>query len=273
MNLQLKTWQKILLTLFCFGIAIVGFIIKLPSTFRGYDKELHSAFYFCAAVFLNILFAKRNIIIHAVIFGALYVFGILIEHGQVMSKQLWQIPHGRYDPEDVQGNLKGLLLFSAVWLVYIAIYYLTRQKEETAPVKANAATATEELVYEDKGEYFLLDYSPGNSEMIIRKINRQGSNSSFNIDLYFKAVHHIQLPTKMEDIKICKVPRKHIAFQNPYNREAIYRISDKNGNTAFIDAGVFVVFHNELDMLTSSLGDFTWSSSNREVFSDTIKGD
>lgn len=273
MNFQLKTWQKILLTLFCFGIAIIGFIVKLPSEFRGYDKELHATFYFCAAAFLNILFAKRNIIIHSVIFGALYVFGIMIEHGQVMSKKLWQIPHGRYDPEDVQGNLRGLLLFSAVWLVYIAIYYLTRRKEDAAPVKAGTTAVTEEWLYEDKGDYFLLDYSPGHSEMVIRRINKSDSENVFNIDLFFKGVHNIQLPTRMEDISIRKVARKNVAFENPYNREAVYMIKDKNGNTGFIDASVFIVFHNKLDILTSSLGDFTWSDGNKEIFSTVIKDD
>ncbi|MFT3980241.1 MAG: hypothetical protein QM687_07220 [Ferruginibacter sp.] len=119
--MALKTWHKLLLTAFFFGIAVVGFILKLPSAFRQYDKELHSAFYFCAAAFLNILFAKRNILVHALLFGSLYLFGMAIEYGQVYSKRKWHIPHGRYDPEDVQANLKGLLLFSAVWLLITGI--------------------------------------------------------------------------------------------------------------------------------------------------------
>lgn len=247
MNLQLKTWQKILLTLFCFGIAIVGFIIKLPSTFRGYDKELHAAFYFCAAAFLNILFAKRNILIHALIFGALYLFGMAIEHAQVFSKKMWQIPHGRYDPEDVQGNLRGLLLFSAVWLLYIAIYYLARQKEAPVPVTTPGTANAEELIYEDKGDYFLAGFSPGNNELLIRSSNNTNAGKVFSIDLCFKAVHHIQLPAKMQGIRVCKVSRKNIPSlkPNPSGREAIYRIEDNSGNSAYIDAGSFTVFHNE----------------------------
>lgn len=128
MSIQLKTWQKILGTFIFFGIAVIGFIIKLPAAFRGYDKELHTAFYFLAAAFLNILFARRNIFIHAILFGTLYVFGMAIEHGQVLSKKLWHIPHGRYDPEDVQGNLLGLIIFSAAWLIITAISYLTKKK-------------------------------------------------------------------------------------------------------------------------------------------------
>lgn len=133
----MKTWQKVVLTLFCFGIAVVAFIIKLPSAFRGYDKELHTAFYFCAAAFLNILFARRNLVIHAIIFGFLYVFGMAIEHGQVLSKKLWHIPHGRYDPEDVQGNLKGLIAFSVLWLIYTGIALITAKKDK--PIATTAS--------------------------------------------------------------------------------------------------------------------------------------
>lgn len=131
MRIQLKTWQKILLTLFCFGIAVVGFILKLPGAFRQYDKQLHTAFYFLAAAFLNILFAKRNLFIHALIFGALYLFGMAIEHGQVLSKKLWHIPHGRYDPEDVQSNLKGLIAFSVLWIIITGISYVAIKKKPT----------------------------------------------------------------------------------------------------------------------------------------------
>jgi hypothetical protein len=41
--------SKLILTFFCFSLAIVGFIIKLPHVFRHYDKELHSLFYFFSA--------------------------------------------------------------------------------------------------------------------------------------------------------------------------------------------------------------------------------
>jgi magnesium-transporting ATPase (P-type) len=133
--MQLKFRHKLLISFFCFGIAIAGFILKLPSAFRQYDKELHAAFYFFAAAFLNILFAKRNILVHAVIFGILYVFGMAIEHAQVLSKKRWQIPHGRYDPEDVQSNLKGLILFSILWLVFTGISFLISKTKNTKEEK------------------------------------------------------------------------------------------------------------------------------------------
>lgn len=125
-NLSITT--KLVIAVFCFGIAIVGFMLKLPSMFRGMDKEMHAAFYFLAAAFLNILFAKRNLIIHAIIFGFLYMFGYAIELAQEYSNKFFHKRiHGRFDPEDVASNLQGLIYFSAIWIVYAAISFLIRK--------------------------------------------------------------------------------------------------------------------------------------------------
>lgn len=110
---------KIILLLIFLGLSVLGFMVKLPPVFRHADKEMHSLFYFSAAAFLNLLFAKKNILWHSIIFLMLYLFGIAIELAQEYSnKLLHKRIHGRYDVEDVQANLKGLLLFSACWIVY-----------------------------------------------------------------------------------------------------------------------------------------------------------
>lgn len=128
MKLNLSITQKIVLAVFCFGIAIVGFMLKLPSMFRGMDKEMHAAFYFVAAAFLNILFAKRNLLIHVLIFGFLYAFGYSIERAQEYSNKFFRSRiHGRFDPEDVAANLQGLLYFSFIWVIVIAISFLVRK--------------------------------------------------------------------------------------------------------------------------------------------------
>lgn len=128
MNLNLSITQKIVLAVFCFGIAIVGFMLKLPSMFRGMDKEMHAAFYFAAAAFLNILFAKRNLLIHVFIFGFLYAFGYAIERAQEYSNKFFRSRiHGRFDPEDVAANLQGLIYFSFIWVIVIAISFLVRK--------------------------------------------------------------------------------------------------------------------------------------------------
>ena len=73
MKLSLNTGTKILLVILFFVVSVAGFMIKLPSGFRHSDKELHAAYYFIAAAFLNLLFSNKNIWIHGLIFGCLYL--------------------------------------------------------------------------------------------------------------------------------------------------------------------------------------------------------
>ena len=122
MKVLLTVWQRVLVVFICFAIAVIGFMIKLPSGFRHIDKELHATFYFLAAAFLNVLFAKSNLARHVLLFIALYVFGIAIEYGQAYSNKFFHRRiHGRFDPEDIQWNLKGLIAFSLLWLIYTTV--------------------------------------------------------------------------------------------------------------------------------------------------------
>ena len=123
--MKLNKWTKILLVSVCFALAIVGFMVKLPSGFKHFDKELHSIFYFFAAAFLNLLFANKKIVLHLLIFISLYLFGISIEYAQAYSNNFFHVKiHGRYDPEDVQSNLKGLIAFSICWIIYVAFLFV-----------------------------------------------------------------------------------------------------------------------------------------------------
>jgi len=122
--MKLNTGTKIFLVIFCLALSFVGFLIKLPSLLRHIDKEMHTAFYFLAAAFLNLLFAGRNILKHSIIFIVLYLFGTTVEYAQEYSnKLLHKRIHGRYDIEDVQANLKGLVLFSILWITYNMILF------------------------------------------------------------------------------------------------------------------------------------------------------
>ena len=123
--MKLNNWTKISLVVLFISLSVIGYMVKLPSNFRHIDKELHSAFYFAAAAFLNLLFAKRNIIKHVVIFISLYLFGLAIEYAQEYSNKFFRRKiHGRYDIEDIQANLKGLVLFSICWILVVAILFV-----------------------------------------------------------------------------------------------------------------------------------------------------
>jgi hypothetical protein len=135
MEIKLNTPTKWLLFFFWLIASVVGFLVKLPSGFRHYDKELHTAFYFLAAGFLNILFTNGKLTRHIIIFLALYFFSISIEYAQEYSNKLLHVRiHGRYDPEDVKANLKGLIAFSVLWVIYrlaLAVYNRSTFKPAT----------------------------------------------------------------------------------------------------------------------------------------------
>jgi hypothetical protein len=46
----------------------------------------------------------------------------------------------------------------------------------------------------------------------------------------------------------------------------IYKITAGDGKFYYLNAGVFGVYKNKLDILESSLGDFTFSSGNELIF-------
>jgi hypothetical protein len=132
MKFGLTVRQRVFIVLTLFAIAIIGFMLKLPSGFRHIDKELHTAFYFGAAAFLNILFARTNLLRHAAIFIALYLFGMAIEWAQAYSNRFFRTRiHGRFDPEDLQSNLYGLVAFSAVWFVVVVVMLAYKKSSRT----------------------------------------------------------------------------------------------------------------------------------------------
>jgi len=134
MKIRITFWQKILLALVAFAVAIIGFMVRLPSAFSHADKEMHTLFYFLSATFLNILFAKRNLLVHAFIFGFLYAFGVGIEYAQQYSNTyLHKKIHGNFDPEDIHANLQGLIAFSALWLFYAAAMFLWNTMKRKDP--------------------------------------------------------------------------------------------------------------------------------------------
>ncbi|HEY1023028.1 MAG TPA: hypothetical protein VGE06_11985 [Flavisolibacter sp.] len=133
----LAGWQKFTVLAFCFVITVIGFMIKLPAAFRHIDKELHAGFYFLAAAVLNLLFAGTSLLRHVVIFISLYVFGMGIEAAQEYSNRFFRKRiHGRFDPEDIQGNLTGLIAFSLLWFLVVAAVLLYRKMQLNKKIDA-----------------------------------------------------------------------------------------------------------------------------------------
>jgi hypothetical protein len=137
----MKPWlspvAKFMVAFICMAIAVYGFMIKLPSGFRHIDKELHSLFYFLAAAFFNFLFVNRKLWKHVLLFVLLYLFGAGIELAQEYSNRFFKVRiHGRYDPEDLQANLNGLLAFSALWCLTMIVLLLFKTNNKSLHDKA-----------------------------------------------------------------------------------------------------------------------------------------
>lgn len=132
MNTTPTLRKKLLLTGILFLLSVLGLLIKLPVPFRHIDRELHFAFYFVAAGYMNIVFAHGRLTLHALIFAVLYAFGVAIEYAQAYSNRFFSIRiHGNYDPVDVSYNLQGLIAFSAVWVVGRIFYVFYKKRTQT----------------------------------------------------------------------------------------------------------------------------------------------
>ena len=133
MRFKITNSTKIVLVVFCFIASVVGFLVKLPSSFRHIDKELHFAYYFLAAAFLNILFGIKNFFRHIFISVILYLFGVGIEFAQEEYNKVFHVRfHGRYDPEDVKANLEGLVIFSIVWAITMLFVLALKANKKTS---------------------------------------------------------------------------------------------------------------------------------------------
>lgn len=135
MNLKFNNQTRALLVFIWLLLSVVGFMIKLPSGFRHSDKQLHAAYYFFAAFFLNVLYTNGKFTTHFLIVVILFVFSMSIEFAQEFSNKFFRAPiHGRFDPEDVKYNLIGLIAYSVLWVSYrLALIVYNRLTLKQAP--------------------------------------------------------------------------------------------------------------------------------------------
>jgi len=111
--------KKLIVLILFFCVSVIGFMVKLPVLFREHDKELHLLFYFGAAIFLSVLFARNNYFYHFLVLWTLSCFGVLIECSQEVSNLfVTKRIHGNFDIEDVVFNTMGLFIAFIVWTGY-----------------------------------------------------------------------------------------------------------------------------------------------------------
>ena len=117
-------------------ISTFGFMLKLPHIFRKVDTELHFLFYFCAALMVNLLIKKEQIIYHIIIFVVLFCFRVGIEIFQDLSNHLFDKKiHGNFDKRDIIFNTLGLICASGFWLAYIILKNIIGDSQKVNPSK------------------------------------------------------------------------------------------------------------------------------------------
>lgn len=100
-------------------------------------------------------------------------------------------------------------------------------------------------IYNNTQETFiLLAYSPSHSRILFRSLKDR--DRKYNIDIYFKSVKSINMPTRIKGIKISSD-----ALGLSSHSKLI--IHDIKGDTYEVVAGAVGIYHNDLDILESSI--------------------
>lgn len=98
-------------------LIILGFMIKLPRSFRNYDKELHALFYFYASFGCNLIWAKNKVARYMLGVLALIAFGVGIEMAQEASNHFFSKKiHGNFDLQDIKYNILGIGIYSSLFI-------------------------------------------------------------------------------------------------------------------------------------------------------------
>ncbi|HVW98383.1 MAG TPA: hypothetical protein VHA56_20620 [Mucilaginibacter sp.] len=118
--------------------------------------------------------------------------------------------------------------------------------------------------------YKILDFSATHNQLLIRSVRNIHRN--YNIDIFFKSVSFLILPTTIEGIEIdlLQNTQNRELFSNNYTFDIkyskIFSLKDSASNFYFINASAFGVFHNSLDILESSIGRYDYGLLGESIF-------
>ncbi|WP_420386230.1 hypothetical protein [Roseivirga sp.] len=117
-----------------------------------------------------------------------------------------------------------------------------------------------EHIYSQLGErFFVLDYNASHRQLLIRSKKHKGRDH--NIDIIFKGVVNLLMSTEFDGFEISTPTdsdvRNVLGSQYLFKQDKnylIFKIDDKDGYSRYLNAMCFGVYHNELDILESSIG-------------------
>jgi hypothetical protein len=117
----------------------------------------------------------------------------------------------------------------------------------------------------DNMEFQLIDYSATHNQLLIRNFKTKDRN--YNIDIIIKGVNSLLISTTMKGINISllkdKNKEKFLVDEYKFNIEydnRIFLIDDSLGNSHYINALCFGVYHNDLDILETSIGRYDFEN-------------
>jgi hypothetical protein len=109
-------------------------------------------------------------------------------------------------------------------------------------------------------EFQLLDYSPTHNQLLIRSMKNK--KRDYNIDIIFKGVQFLLIPSIFRGIEISIAEfndrkYKYLVEDCGFKTTKDYRLfalKDTTDKVCFLNAMCFGVYHNELDILETSIG-------------------
>lgn len=133
------------------------------------------------------------------------------------------------------------------------------------------------LLYTKKGnKFFFLDFSPSHNQLLLR--SKKTRDRDYNIDILFKGVSNLGLSTSFDGIQILESPLKEDqSIQLLQNFKIsddtrLYILVDDRGEKKFINSLSFGVYHNNLDILSTSIGRYDYDDLGENVFWYPNKG-
>lgn len=119
-------------------------------------------------------------------------------------------------------------------------------------------------------EFVILDYSLSHSQLLIR--SKKNKNREYNIDIIFKGVLLLFLPSNIMGVEISLIRlsdiqeylSKNYSFKDNKDYK-VFSLMNSEGKGYFVNAMCFGVYHNKLDILETSIGRYDMENHSENI--------
>lgn len=117
-------------------------------------------------------------------------------------------------------------------------------------------------------DFQITDYSATHSQLLLRSM--QSKKRGYNIDIVFKGVLLILMPSSFNGLEITLADKISQDILDKYEfkddkNHRIFSIKDAKDYVYYINAMCFGVYHNNLDILNTSIGRYDFEDHNERV--------